>query len=301
MDELGVPDGRSTAKALANWLTDLLKRMLDGEEGSKHRARLENLYQHGFTMLSDYSGKQCPELSLRMLSRALQHLGVEVLEDALEDWRATEISPLCLKVISEGQKPPRHCFTGLLERLPHQHQTELKKLWPLGHPKKNKAAKASVQERKVAYLAMDKYLKRHASSCYSWNATSTCCILRPVEHCEVGSDGSLESGSKPPNRRQHRTAKQIEEKCFRRLTRAVAGAMCTPWLSFGAMECLADPATEPWFVWFNEQLQLLRISSPSRTHPCSHVMTFLAGTWRARTTSSRSCLGPRTTTALIVL
>ena len=74
MDELGVPDGPSTAKALANWLTDLLKRMLDGEEGSKHRARLENLYQHGFTMLSDYSGKQCPELSLRMLSRALQHL-----------------------------------------------------------------------------------------------------------------------------------------------------------------------------------------------------------------------------------
>ena len=192
-----------------------------------------------------------------MLSGALQHLGVEVPEDAWEDWRATEISPLCLKVISEGQQPPRHCFTGLLERLPHEHQTELKKLRPLGHPKKNKAAKASVQERKVAYLAMDKHLKRHASSCYSWNATSTCCILHPGEHCKVGSDGSFESGSKPPNRRQHRIAKQIEEKYFRRLTHAVAGAMCIPWTPMGAMEGNAGPATEPWFVWFNKQLQLL--------------------------------------------
>ena len=33
--------------------------------------------------------------------------------------------------------------------------------------------------------------------------------------------------------------------------------MCIPWTPMGAMEGLADPATEPWFVWFNEQLQLL--------------------------------------------
>ena len=91
-----------------------------------------------------------------MLSRALQHLGVEVPEDALEDWRATEISLLCLKVISDGPKLRRHCFTGLLERLPHEHQTELKKMQPPDLPKKNKAAKPSVQDRKVTYLAMDK-------------------------------------------------------------------------------------------------------------------------------------------------
>ena len=95
------------------------------------------------------------------------------------NWNATNVSLLCLKVISEGQKPPRHCFTVLLQRLPHEHPTKLKKLRPLGHPKKNKAVKASVQERKVACLAMDKHLKRHASSCYSWNATSNCCILHP--------------------------------------------------------------------------------------------------------------------------
>ena len=52
--------------------------MLDGEEGLKHR--VGELVPAWLYILSEYEGKQCPELSLRMLCRALQHLGVEVPE-----------------------------------------------------------------------------------------------------------------------------------------------------------------------------------------------------------------------------
>ena len=50
---------------------------------------------------------------------------------------------------------------------------------------------------------------------------------------------------------------QAAAKNTRRLTHAIAGAMCTPWTSYGARQGLADPASEPWFIWFNEVLHLL--------------------------------------------
>jgi hypothetical protein len=154
----------------------------------------------------------------------------------------------------------------------------LKALRPPGHPS---IKKASRELREAAYLMMDRYLQENASSVFSCDASSPSCILHPGKHCKVAAPRTTSTvddeedavgglgNNKRPRQQASKQPRKLDgllkdldaeidaEQLASRLTHTIAGAMCTPWTCYGNRQGLGDPASEPWFIWINEQVALL--------------------------------------------
>ena len=223
---------------LAAWPETLLEKLFGGlacasASAMGRQQRFLELVEHGLIMHTDFSGKQCPEVSLRMVDVALHKRGINLADEWLVCWRACAIAPECQRLMLANTRPPEHVFKELLACAPMEIQDGVRQCRPTRH--------MSSEQKEAAYLQMDRYLTLHRSSAFARArlAPAGACLRHPLHRCPaswVDSD-AIEPEVRP-------------------VTCMVAGTMCTPWTMLGQRTGLAHEATEPWLLWVNEQAEV---------------------------------------------
>ena len=163
----GFPPGPMTPSECANWPVTNAASLISFDRDGSMVNRVSQLLRYGMVVHTDYSGKQSPEVMLRMWARGLAKHGVSIPLAKIRFFRACDKSQLCLKVIADGKACPDHAFCGVLERLPLHHQKELRARRPHGRPKRSLASRAC---RQAAYDSQREYLQEHAASLSTWNS-----------------------------------------------------------------------------------------------------------------------------------
>ena len=247
----GFPPGPMTPSECANWPVTNAASLISFDRDGSMVNRVSQLLRYGMVVHTDYSGKQSPEVMLRMWARGLAKHGVSIPLAKIRFFRACDKSQLCLKVIADGKACPDHAFCGVLERLPLHHQKELRARRPHGHPKRSLASRAC---RQAAYDSQREYLQEHAASLFTWNSCAPvgACVLHPHSSCPI----SLAGAEAQVCIADDDVDDDDDDNAFPPLTHVFAGTMCTPWSSFGKREGVADPATEPYWIWETEQATL---------------------------------------------
>ena len=268
-----LPDGPKNGYDFGLWpffvLEDLVnKRCTWDTEWSLRRRRLQNTWGSGVVLHTSYSGMGGPENALRMLGVAADKMGLDIVKGAkigfgawsdaygswhrhrppdlgsgdlthnnsgppwLVTWRACDNSDIAQKVlVGEYSRPGvlEHCVPELLQMLNWRCRREIVKLRPTEDlPKEQKA---------LAYTKQAQFLQKQ-----SWcmdRTTRSPCLIHPGRLCPI-------AWKDPP----------LTQPSERPLTVSVSGPMCTPWSSAGGRDGLANPATEAWQIYLQEQKDL---------------------------------------------
>ena len=105
------PAGPSSLRELFQWPSQLLDRMLLHPLGQTLRANLQQAFNHGLLVSTDYSGYGSPEIALRSIASALQ-----APPEALTFWRASDVLPQRKKMLMTGEHAPLHVFGDVLKQ-----------------------------------------------------------------------------------------------------------------------------------------------------------------------------------------
>jgi hypothetical protein len=236
-DKHEYPEGPTSLCEFYKWPTTVLEKLMSQKtSGSYYKQNIEALLKNGMVWHTDFSGKQCPEVLLEMMAKAMNVQEFDVPWDWLRFHRACDISKLSLHMMKESNQPPDHVFQDLTDRLPAIARNKIRSLRP--------AAMASRSEAAQAYEDMNKYLVENKDVAFGLGHRSSTCIMHPGEACPVTwTPGAPACGD------------CVTEK-QKPLMANIAGTMCTPWSSYGKRLGLADSATEAWHVWSNEMAAL---------------------------------------------
>jgi hypothetical protein len=237
-----LPPGPADADEFGEWplhLAQTFFRNLVGESDCQGELRLYRtlrLLENGLVLHTDYSGKQCPEVTLRLWALGvLQHMQ-KVDHPALAkldasswpcvvSWRACDISRLSQKVICEGRHKPLHYFEDVASRLPDDVREHLDGLRP--------DPKADVAVRQAAFETMSAYLDTVKETVFTREAKAPCKI-HPDCLCPLNwKDPQMPAGKRP-------------------LTMNLSGPVCLPWSQLGKEEGMAHMATEAWLIWIKD-------------------------------------------------
>jgi hypothetical protein len=216
--------GPETIEALLDWPMDLVQRIADHPTGACCLQRIASLLSAGLVTHSDCSGKMSPEVSLRMMFRALAPRGVVLPEGGLMCWRACDNAPVCQRLIAAHDSPPVHLFKGLLEKLTQKQQKAVKAF----RPDKN----ASDEVKAAAYNAMGQYLRSNAGHLYGRDKRSDSCLLHKGHSCALSWQDP--DGIRPWQRP---------------LTMNMSGPPCRPFTVYGNRKLWAHQDMEAWHLW----------------------------------------------------
>lgn len=215
-------------------------------EASRARMRMsvQAMLSSGIALHTDYAGKQSPEAAMSMLSCALEAIGFQTPLGWCKLWRATDVSPLSLKVIRDGPHRPCHLFPGVQHLLPEKAFEKIRQLRPKGHPRKAEMDKFAAA---AAYTKQKHFLARGMP--FDWSLKCSQCLLHPGEACPLNWQPCLEAEPCSGDTDAGAT-------CNRRARWNIAGTQCTPFTEFGRRMGLGDPDTESWNIWSSHCGQL---------------------------------------------
>lgn len=219
-----------TISDIAIWPTIVLDLLWGSDGRDSYRGRTQALLQYGMVIHSDCSGKLTPEATLAIMQEAMAMRGAKVPQDTFAMWRASDCSPLCLSVMQKSKQKAVQIFTGMLQKLPLQHQRAIKALRPQRDD--------NDEVRAEAYCKIDRYLQEHSSELFHRAARAANCVLHPGKACQL-------SFQDPPGLSEGR----------RPLTLAIAGTPCRPVTEYSGKKSGCGPARsdmEAWHLWKND-------------------------------------------------
>ena len=124
-----LPQGPVSVAALADWPTLVQENIwADSEFGPVLRNRVQHLLRSGVVVSSSCSGKQSPEVSMKMMELAMRKQGMVLPRNCFVPWSSCDISPVCCRAISESSTSTVHLFSGMLGMFPAEVQEEVQAL-----------------------------------------------------------------------------------------------------------------------------------------------------------------------------
>lgn len=233
----GLPAGPSTVEEFSAWPSLMLSHFFF-QTGRAGIHRVGSLLESGLIVHSDCSGKLSPEATWQLLDVALSSNGLQLPSGWLIPWRACDNALTCQEVMKRSAAPPKHIFSGLLEKLPGHDVSEIKDL----------VAKASVSADLFGPAAVSRvesrqqvceYLQRRKSKLFGRDKSAGNCIMHPNCQRKLSWQDPLP-----------KSAKQ------RPLTVAVAGTPCRPFSlhgnSGGSGKWEGHPDMLAWDLWIAE-------------------------------------------------
>ena len=202
-----LPPGPANASDFGEWPLTLAESIFSNDTDAEGVGQSElrlirclRIVENGLVVHTDYSGKQCPEVGLRLWSSGLLQYLEKVKHHVLAkldvaswpcvvSWRACDIGRLSQKVICEGCHKPQHYFEDVSSRLPEEVRKQLCDIRP--NPK------SDVMVRKAAFESMNTYLDTVKEKVFTRDAMAPCKI-HPDTMCPVTwKDPKLPAGKRP--------------------------------------------------------------------------------------------------------
>ena len=103
------------------WPDAMMSRLLSGpvEKTAIRTARLGTIFEGGFVLHTDCTGRMTPEVACAMLCATLADLGVPSRTDWMLHWCGCDILEVSRKIMSNaGPLKPQHIFGCIIDRLP---------------------------------------------------------------------------------------------------------------------------------------------------------------------------------------
>jgi hypothetical protein len=233
-----LPDGPSSIEAFSAWPDMLLDDLLGRKCGEApalsmaRAARLESFVGMGVILHTDFSGKQCPEVALRMMCTAMVARGLRIPQREgkpwywLVPWRCCDIDRVCRRIILGSQPRTEHLMPDLRSRLPLGLQAEIEDLFPAMDAPNDDKIEAHMQIRDLLEERKFKTFKRGMLVKCLAHSTSLC----PLAWQDPDGSSSRE----------------------RPLTVNVSGPVCLPWSAFGSGLGLGHPSIPDFYIWLAE-------------------------------------------------
>ena len=192
--------------------------------------QLSLLLKRGCMVHTDFSGKRCPESAFLLLLDGMRAEGVRWKRNAFQFWRCSDVDPDCQSLAHSSKFPPVHIYGAVQTRMPVHAQQRLEELRP--------ASKESGDSRRERYQQQQRLIENDLSR-HLGTAPVTCLKAAHAEcRClPTYSDSLTPSDSRRP------------------LTMCVAGAMCTPFSTFGKKEGMGSEHVESMNIWLADMQQ----------------------------------------------
>ena len=163
MQAKGACPGPDTVAKLAGWLSDQVKDLAIGEQGSLRLHRLLSILQAGYVLHSDYSGMLTVEMCLTMLGSVLQEYDADYPKSWLLVWRTCDrnVASQELAIASEAV----HAFPSFISRVHPIHAENIQAMRP------SKAARP--KEARQAYARIGNYIRSSNSALFGRTKVTT--------------------------------------------------------------------------------------------------------------------------------